>query len=260
VSDAGNNEAIGDRAFQQEVFAEAFEETRKQLDKSGETLDLLRQVMQGRNEAIDATAHDFAAEAGAECGAGCTACCHQMVLCAPFEIFIIARHVLDTMPVDTVSRIKGKLEKLAALPLDEPHRTRHDTPCALLDDGRCSVYDYRPSLCRTMLSSSRQACEAHLQTGTEAVPFIAEPVIIAFLMQLGIDYALITKRLSTEKVELARALHIALAHFDEALSGWLKGEDVFPDCQPTGQGLNNRTLAENAARQCGLMEKGGAED
>jgi len=253
---AGTEETaeIDDPAFQQEVFAEAFEETRRQLAKSGETLDLLQQIMRGRNEAVDALAHDFAIEAGAECGAGCNACCHQMVLCAPFEILIIARHLLQTKAAHEIAAIKTRLERLASLPLDAAHRTSLGAPCALLEEGRCSVYEHRPSLCRTLLSTSRQACDAHLAEGTAAVPFIAEPVVIAFLMQLGIDYALIVTNLSTEKVELARALLLALDAFDETLSGWLKGKDVFPGCRSAGTGPSNRAMAENAAQQCGLLE------
>lgn len=255
MAETNDTDALDDPAFQQEVFAEAFEETRRQFDgyKDVGTLDLLGHVMRGRNQAVDEIAHDFATDAGAECGAGCAFCCYQMVLCAPFEIFIIAKHLLDTRSAQEIGEIKQRLVGLAAVPLDAQHRTKADSPCALLDGNRCGIYDYRPSLCRTMLSTSRDACEAHLKTGLGTVPFIAEPVVIAFLMQLGIDYALIAKRFSTEKVELARALLIALNDFDKVFSGWLMGKDVFPDCQPDRQGPSNRELAENAARQCGLV-------
>ncbi len=259
-ADAGEAEHTGgldDPVFQKAVFTQAYDETCLQL-KDGRVdsgIGVFGRINAGRNEAIDELAADFAAKAGAECQSGCSFCCHQMVLCTPFEIFDIAWHMLDVKPAADIARIKERLAKRAPLPLNEHARYGSDKPCALLEENRCSVYGHRPSLCRTMLSTSRAACETSLHARQPEVPFIAEPVVITFLMQLGIDYALIQqRRVSTEKVEMSRALSIALENFEAALQNWIDGKDAFPDCRAeAGGGPSNQDLAEMAAAQCGVV-------
>jgi hypothetical protein len=177
-----------------------------------------------------------------------------MVLCTPFEVFDIARHILDTKSALEIAAIKQRLAQRAALPLDLESRRGPDKPCALLEDHRCTIYDHRPSLCRTMLSTSRLACELSLEAAEPSVPFIAEPVIMTFLMQLGIDYALIRHlRVSTEKVEMSRALLIALETYEAAFADWQAGKDAFPDCHvDSGKAPSNADLAELAAQRSGI--------
>jgi Fe-S-cluster containining protein len=255
-ADPGEPEHAGsldDPAFQKAVFEQAYRQTCLQLD-GGEGIETLGQINKGRSEAIDGVVADFASEKGAECASGCAFCCHQMVVSTPLEIFNIARHILDAKPAPEIARLKERLAERARLRLDVQSRYGADKPCALLEDNRCSVYEHRPSLCRTMLSTSRSACETSLNSREQRVPFIAEPVVIAFLMQLGIDYALIKLRgLSTEKVELSRALSIALENFEPAFQTWIDGKEAFPDCHvETGSGPSNHDLAESAAAQCGV--------
>jgi len=245
---------LSDPAYQRGVFEDAYEQTCRQLADSSRRADIaiLSRINQGRNAAIDEIASDFAVESGAECSAGCSSCCHQMVLCTPFEIFDLARHILDTRSVAEITGLKERLMRLALLELDEPSRHGSDKPCALLETNACSVYAYRPSHCRTMLSTSREACDKSLTSKAQTVPFIAEPVVISFLIQLGIDYALIKhKNLSTEKIELSRALLIALESFDASLADWLDGREAFPNCH-AGTALSNRDLAERAAARSGM--------
>jgi hypothetical protein len=77
---------------------------------------------------------------------------------------------------------------------------------------------------------------------------------MSFIMQLGIDYALIQlKGISTEKVELSRALSIVLENFDAAFQSWIDGKDPFHDCHADmGRGPSNRDLAARAAQHCGI--------
>ena len=98
-----------------------------------------------------------------------------------------------------------------------------------------------------MLSQSRAACDACLKEGGGSIPYIEQPSKIAAVMQMGIDYALITRRnLSTERAELSRALLIALADFDGVLASWLRGEDPFPGTHvgaPGAPSSNEKTIA-----------------
>jgi len=249
--------SISDPAYQKAVFEQAYAETCLQLDEGRIDNDIraLRRSNESRNQRIDEVTAFFASESGAECGSACSSCCHQMVLCTPLEIFDIARRILDARPASEIARIKERLARLAPLPLDVESRYGADKPCALLEDNRCSIYEHRPSLCRTMLSTSRAACEASLNLEAQAVPFIPEPIVISFMTQMGIDYALIKlKHLSTEKVEMSRALSIALNGFGAAFLNWINGREAFPNCHAdTGSAPSNRDLAEMAAAHCGVV-------
>jgi Fe-S-cluster containining protein len=236
---------------------EAYEQTCLQLNKGGTGRDLqaLESINKGRNEATDKVAAAFASKNGAECGLGCSFCCHQMVLCTPFEILDIARYLIDKKSALEIATIKERLAERAPLPLNEQSRRGSGKPCILLEDHGCSIYEHRPSLCRTMLSTSRAACETSFDSEEQMVPFIPEPVVISFLMQLGIDCALI-KRLhfSTEKAEMGRALLIALETFEAAFAAWINGGDPFPNCHvEQGNVPSNDDLVQMAAEQSGIV-------
>jgi Fe-S-cluster containining protein len=245
-----------DSGFLESVFREAFEKTCKLLDdpKTGDLAASASIILRGRNKVLDETAASYARAARAECRPGCTACCYLMVLGTPYEVLSIARHLLETKTRAEIEGIRQRLQKVSEVPLDPALRVKAKMPCALLENGRCSVYEQRPSLCRMTLSQSRAACDACLQAGSGSIPYIEQPSKIAAVMQLGIDYALIKRRnLSTEGAELSRALLIALRDYEGALTIWLAGEDPFPGTHldvPGAQSSDQRAIA--AARRLGI--------
>jgi Fe-S-cluster containining protein len=237
------------------VFREAFEKTRQLLDDPKiDDLQALTRMLRGRNKVLDETAASYAQAARAECRTGCVSCCYLMVSGTPSEILSIARQVLETKTSAEIEGLKERLRTVSEIPLDPTLRVKAKTPCALLVDGRCSTYEQRPSTCRMMLSQSRAACDACLQGGGGSIPYIEQPSKIAAVMQMGIDYALITRRhLSTERAELSRALLIALADFDGTLKRWLHGNDPFPGTHVEPPGApSSKDKAIAAARRLGL--------
>lgn len=244
-----------DPRLQKRIFTQAFEATLKLFDNPQvNDLQALLVTHAGRNKQLDDAARIFAKTGNAECRPGCSSCCHQMVLCTPFEIFLIARYLLDKKSTSELDAIKARLSELSPLPLDTDARYGRDKPCALLENERCSIYEQRPLVCRTLLSASRKACEACLGGDDIPIPYIANVMSIAAPVQMGIDYALIKCRnLSTEKVELSRALLIALNGFDQAVTTWASGHDPFPDCVAKRSGYpSNRDICTAAARRFGL--------
>jgi Fe-S-cluster containining protein len=244
-----------DAAYLEAVVREAFEKTRRLLDDPKvDDLQALTWTIQGRNKALDKTAGSYAQAARAECRTGCVSCCYLMVSGPPLEILSIARQVLDTRTPAEIEVLKQRLQEVSEIPLDPLLRIKAKTPCALLENGRCSIYEQRPSTCRMMLSQSRAACDACLQAGGGSIPYIEQPSRIAAVMQMGIDYALITRRnLSTERAELSRALLIALRDYDGALASWLQGKDPFPGTHVEAGGApSSREKTIAAARRLGL--------
>lgn len=244
-----------DPAFRKSVFTQAFEQTCKALDDPQlEDLHALIVTHRGRNAMLDQASKTYAVAGKAECQIECSSCCHQMVLATPFEVFSIARYLLDTKTSDEIDTIKSRLAQLSRLPLDPAVRYGAQNPCALLESGRCTVYEYRPSVCRTMLSASRRACEECLVAQDGTVPYVAGPSQIAAMMQLGIDYALVSRRnFGTERVELGGALSIALNDFDGAITAWADGESPFSPFEVRRPGQpSNREMAETAAKRFGV--------
>jgi Fe-S-cluster containining protein len=245
-----------DPSFLESVFREAFEKTCQLLDDpSIDDLAALASTIRGRNTVLDETAETYASAAGAECQPGCVSCCYLMVLGTPFEVLSIAQHLLETKTPAEIESLKERLRAVAEAPLDPLLRVKARTPCALLEDGRCSAYDQRPSVCRMMLSQSRAACDSCLSGAGGSIPYIEQPSKFAAVMQMGIDYALITRRnLSTEGAELSRALLIALDDYGGALTSWLAGKDPFPGTHHVGApgAPSGREKAIAAARRLGL--------
>lgn len=99
-----------------------------------------------------------------ECGPGCNACCYQNVEVSIPEAVLVSMQVAD--PTDPRrATIFETVEAIGALRNED--RVRTGRPCPLLVDGKCSVYENRPLLCRATLSPCRQSCYDTL--GGEAV-------------------------------------------------------------------------------------------
>jgi hypothetical protein len=252
---AGGADSADDPGFLDSVFREAFEKTCQLLDNPQiDDLQASTMIVRGRNKVLDETADAYAKAAGAECRAGCVSCCYLMVGGTPSEVLSIARHFLETKTPAEIETLKGRLRMVAEVPLDPVLRVKAKIPCALLDDGRCSAYELRPSTCRMMLSQSRAACDACLQTAGGSIPYIEQPGKIAGVMQLGIDHALGTRRkLSTERAELSRALLIALGDYEGTVTRWRQGKDPFPGTHIGTPGATSSSeTASAAARRLGI--------
>jgi Fe-S-cluster containining protein len=245
-----------DPGFLDSVFREAFGKTCTLIDdpNAGDLAELTSTILRGRNKVLDEAAASYSRAAGAECRAGCTSCCHLMVHGTPYEILSIVRHLLATRTPAEIESLKQRLQAVAQVPLDPVVRLKAKMPCAFLADGRCSIYEHRPSVCRMTLSQSRAACDSCLREGGGSIPYIEQPGRIAAVMQMGIDHALATRRnLSTEGAELSRALLIALRDPQGTLAAWCDGKDPFPGTHIGVSGApSNNERAVAAARRLGL--------
>jgi Fe-S-cluster containining protein len=95
-----------------------------------------------------------------ECERGCSYCCHLRVEIRPHEAFVLAHHVQTKLGAEARARALARIERnLAQIAELAPQaHVRAGIPCALLEDGACSVYEARPAACRKYYSMSRSVC------------------------------------------------------------------------------------------------------
>ena len=163
-----------------------------------------------------------------ECRRGCTFCCHLSVSATPLEAARIAGALRAEARLDLERAVLGTADRLAGL--DAQARLGRRTPCPLLLEGACSVYEARPLACRALLSVSVRECERQFEAGgaaLQALPGLLTPRLIASGLISGEMAALADLGLAGHLVELTAALALLLRD-PQALGRWLDGADVFP--------------------------------
>jgi Fe-S-cluster containining protein len=160
------------------------------------------------------------------CRKGCAHCCHIWVSATAPEILYVAKQV----------RRRGAIEDVRAAHAATGRysfsiRALHPTPCPMLKDDACSIYETRPVSCRFAVSPDDNACRRVMREfARESVP-----VPIAHLKgrggyEIASAIALHRAGLPHYYYELNAALARAVER-DDAERAWLSGEDVFADCQ-----------------------------
>jgi hypothetical protein len=96
------------------------------------------------------------------CRKGCSYCCHVAVEATVPEILAIARFVRERFTQEERDRlmeaVDANIEATEGLSGRERFFSR--TPCPLLRDGACSVYEVRPVNCRSWHSEDAERCRA----------------------------------------------------------------------------------------------------
>jgi Fe-S-cluster containining protein len=99
------------------------------------------------------------------------------------------------------------------------------TPCALLVDGNCSVYEGRPMGCRQFVSANLEGCRSAFENGGGSLPFIPAAANAGLILRSLLISATASLGMKPELYDLSSAVVIASAAPD-AEKRWLAGEDV----------------------------------
>lgn len=174
------------------------------------------------------------ARATLACASGCAFCCYHPVDITPPEAFAIATYLHTTLTSAAGSavyaRIAAQAAKLSGLSYEEHARAR--LPCALLVDGRCSVYPCRPFACRAWNSTSAARCETIFTHGnpiTMLPPLDMHTYEAVWDVARGVTDGMQQSRLDTKSYELHSILQRVL-ETPEAAQRWLQGEEVLAGC------------------------------
>ena len=193
---------------------------------AGERLD----AFQAQLDALDGTLNGFRHLTGAAvaCRAGCAFCCCSLRIDArAHEVLNIARHLHATRSEADLTDLLAVLHATAEHSRASAPGPATPLPCALLDDGNCSLYDHRPSSCRRYFSRSAEACEELWLEGTTdqeiEYPFLAEAGRHA---AAGTHNAFVRADYDGYSYDLTAALIEALSD-PECESRWNRKERVF---------------------------------
>jgi Fe-S-cluster containining protein len=183
-------------------------------------LQLAEQLHHTTSAAIDA----LPSKAQHACAPGCFFCCYLPVDVLAPEAFRIAAHLKQT-------RSAGELAELVYRLAAPGRRDPGTHPCVFLDQGRCSIYEVRPMVCRGYNSLSKERCEAYHHDASVDLKGTKDRVAgsLAEAMEDGIIAGLNALGLDAQWYELASAVLRALETTDGP-ERWARGEGVFEGC------------------------------
>lgn len=180
-----------------------------------------------------------AARSTVACRAGCGTCCHNDVAVQAHEVLIAAEHIQKTFPpaeLEALVAAAAAHRAAYAAKRDLPAGQRPQTPCVLLREGSCSIYEDRPEICRAYHSNNVAGCIHNLAAGYEQVNVKIEGLRgRMFAVMLGIDAAVEEAGFDAHAYDFGSALHEALTNSLCAIR-WQRREPTFPaSCWETSE-------------------------
>ncbi len=172
-----------------EQIQAAFEQERKLVKtdmEKGDLPDSAFAAIEGHYQRLDGTAIAVIKHAGVsvDCKKGCNYCCHFKTEAGPEEIFRIVEYIGSHFNEDKLQAVTERANKAQNLVRSLPTAKRIQTnvPCALLEDGACSVYSVRPSVCRKKHSTDVAVCEASYNRPDDATIQNAEDSLVSSVL------------------------------------------------------------------------------
>jgi Fe-S-cluster containining protein len=166
-----------------------------------------------------------------DCRPGCSHCCHLRVEIRPHSAFVLADHIRTTFTPEqrarALARIEENLARIGGLTPEQHNRAA--IPCALLENGVCTVYDARPATCRKYHSVSAETCRRVHDDPTASRTGAIEDDEVRMAgnaIALGFAKGLEDAGYDIELYELHRAVHQALTN-PRASKRYRKGKRAF---------------------------------
>jgi Fe-S-cluster containining protein len=162
------------------------------------------------------------------------------------EFLRILEHVQSTFSADAIAAVAERARRYASQiegrSVDDP--TDESVPCPLLLDGRCSVYEVRPLVCRGYNSTSVDACRRAHEDAGELVPIFSVIKDVTDGATVGAAQELKAAGFNDSLVDLGSALNVALAAGDSF------SESIIEGGRALGPAENSSWVANLWARVC----------
>lgn len=96
-----------------------------------------------------------------ECAQGCNYCCNNTVHLTKTESKELSNAIRSSYGKQQMDTLKTRLKVIrnSHQKMTREERMLERSPCPLLSEGSCSVYDSRPLFCRSAFSYSKKMCE-----------------------------------------------------------------------------------------------------
>lgn len=205
----------------QHLSVSTHKEYKKRLRSNNNSAFAINLVSDLHRKIDDAVTQAKDSGANFGCKKGCHYCCTFRVEALAPEVFYIAKHLKANLSQpaldDLIEKLKKHSEQAQGLGYLE-----HLLPCPLLDNGNCSVYEQRPSMCRKYNSLDAKLCEdPYAEIPEDDTLLKTSGALLHGTVQAYTD-----KKASAEAHELGQALLIALTDAT-AEKKWFKGQPVF---------------------------------
>ena len=166
------------------------------------------------------------------CRAGCDHCCSVPVDVQAHEVFFAADHIQRHFSPEALEQVRDRLgrHRRRVAQLANGQRDSSRQPCALLEDGACSIYAGRPEACRCHHSSNAAVCAAHQADPAVNLAKVLIPALRArlFAVRMGLDEAIERLGYDDRAYDFGSALHEALTN-PLCLMAWMRRQPAFAD-------------------------------
>jgi len=207
----------------------------RRTSNPADLLAVLRAAHKGFDRAYEKA--PAAARATVACRAGCGTCCHVPVGVQAHEVLLAAEYIQTRFSPEELAGVieRTAIHRATYAGKTMPERAALKTPCTLLRDGSCTIYEARPEACRSHHSSNLAGCRSNLDSGIDHVDVLI-PAIRGrmFAVMLGIDQAVAEAGFDGRAYDFGSALHEALTNSLCAVR-WIQRQPAFPAaCREAG--------------------------
>ncbi|MBW8334487.1 MAG: YkgJ family cysteine cluster protein [Prolixibacteraceae bacterium] len=149
------------------------------------------------------------------CHKGCQWCCHQAVYANSYELHFLSEKIKVRYSPEDILKLQERTETKFAVSskMSEEEVAKYKSPCPLLENGACSVYEARPMACRIYLSTKLETClefYRHPENELNYPALIEFPLHAGRMMNEGFMAALKEYGIDTAEFRLEAGLRIVL--------------------------------------------------
>ncbi len=166
------------------------------------------------------------------CKCGCSHCCHSQVKIIPVEALSIYTYVKQKFSDIEISELKERISSFHGLTqgktFEQRFSIKQTLPCIFLMSEQCSIYQARPSICRSWNSLDKSACvtayhSKNSQAEIESSP--AREYVYGATREL---FELLTRQeaLQTKVLHMHQAIGDCF-NYTDPLTQWSLGKNIF---------------------------------
>ena len=190
-----------------------------------------------------------------ECGEGCWYCCSKPGVLISFpELVRILAHVQSSFDAADLGTLRNAARQYAAALHGRSFdaATAASVPCPLLVNGRCSVYEVRPLVCRGYNSTSASACRRAHADVTAMVPLFSVLKDCTDGASVGVSQRLRAEGINDAMIDLGTALSIALVEDASFVTAMVEDNSALLPAENREWATDLWQRVHETARQLGL--------